>query len=382
MPFFRWQSFVDFLVLAAALYVVLRWAQKARALRIALTIVSLHVLALLARHFELVITGWVLDGAAVVAGIYLMLAFRSELRHAFLGLDSLLTPRPSGLLTPTYRAIGRTAFALAAERLGALIVLVRRDAIEELMDSGVSLSADVSSELLEAIFQKTSPLHDGAVILENDRISLANAVVPLTDRKEVPPQYGTRHRAAMGLAERCDALVVVVSEERGEVTLMDGRVMRRMNNVDELVQLLQRLESPPQLHLGQRIWGAFASHLRFKFAALGLAGIVWATTFLATGTTVRTVSIPVEFANVPLGMEIANQSADTLDVQVRGNSWLMDSISLTRLVAHFDMRKAQLGQQTLRVTPGVLNLPPGLVMERVSPGGLDVRLVRRRTNAK
>ncbi|HZT30022.1 MAG TPA: diadenylate cyclase [Bryobacteraceae bacterium] len=374
----RWQTFVDFLALAAALYILLRWSQRARALRIALTIVGLHVLALLARHFELMITGWLLDGAAALAAIYLLLAFRAELRHAFLGLDSLLAQRPSGLLTPTYRAIGKTAFNLAAERLGGLMVLVRRDAIEELLDGGVALRAEVSAELLDAIFQKTSPLHDGAVILENDRVAMANAVLPLTERKEVPPHYGTRHRAGMGLAERCDALVVVVSEERGEVTLMDGRVMRRMDHVEELVQLLQRLESRAQLHLKQRLWRVFAANLKFKFAALGLAGLLWGMTFLVTGTTVRTVSVPVEFINVPAGMEITRQSFDHLQVQVSGSSWIMDSVSLSRLVARFDLRSASAGLVTLRITPGVLNLPPGLVMERVSPEGLEVRLVPRR----
>lgn len=131
-------------------------------------------------------------------------------------------------------------------------------------------------------------------MVEGDRLIMANGVLPLTERKEVPPHYGTRHRAAMGLAERCDALVVVVSEERGEVTLMDGRVMRRMDNAEELVQILQKLESRSQASWRTRAWRVFSAHLGFKSAALGLAGLVWGMTFLVTGTTVRTVSIPVE----------------------------------------------------------------------------------------
>jgi uncharacterized protein (TIGR00159 family) len=377
LPLVRWQSFVDFLVLAVALYIVLRWAQRARALRIALVIVGLHVLALLARNFDLVITNWVLDGAAVLAVIFLLLAFRAELRRVFMGLDSLLSPRPGGLLNPTYRAISKTAFTLASERLGGLIALVRRDAIDELVDGGVALGAELSSELLESIFQKNSPLHDGAVIVEGGGIAMANGVLPLTERKEVPPHYGTRHRAAMGLAERCDALVIVVSEERGEVTLMHGRVMRRVSDPDDLAQSLQKLASPAPLLWKDRAWRAFTAHLGFKFAALGLAGLVWGMTFQVTGTTVRTVSIPVEFGNVPKGMEITYQSADMLDAQLRGSSWLMDSVNLTRLVAHFDLGGTQPGRLTLRIRPGTVNLPPGLVIQRVTPSGLEVHLVKR-----
>jgi diadenylate cyclase len=254
----RWQSVVDFVVLTAALYILLRWAQQARALRVALVVLGLHAAALVSRHFDLVLTSWVLDGAAILAIVVLLLVFQAELRRFFMRLDSLLNWRTQAAsnLSETYQSIAQAAFRLASGSIGALIVIVRRNAVWELVSGGITLEASVSPEILEAIFQKTSPVHDGAVIARGDRIVRAAAVLPLTERERVPSYYGTRHRAAMGLSERCDALVVVVSEERAEVTLMEGRRITRFDQEPKLAQTLEKLcaEPPADLRSKLRQW--------------------------------------------------------------------------------------------------------------------------------
>jgi len=375
----RWQSVVDFVVLTAALYILLRWAQQARALRVALVVLGLHAGALVSRHFDLVLTSWVLDGAAILAIVVLLLVFQAELRRFFMRLDSLLNWRSQAAarLSETYQAVSRAAFHMAGAQVGALIVIVRRNAVAELVSGGIVLEAAVSAEILEAIFQKTAPIHDGAVIVRGDHIVRAAAVLPLTERERVPSYYGTRHRAAMGLSERCDALVVVVSEERGEVTLMEARRMVRFDDEQKLAQTLEKLCAHPAEGLRSRLRQWLFSNARVKLAALGVAAAIWSTSFLSTGTTVRTVSVPVQFVSVPSGMDIAAPSTDRLDVQVRGSAWLMDSVSLTRLVASFNLRGARAGTLNLPVDSGNVNLPPGIVMERVAPAKITVRLLPR-----
>lgn len=375
----RWQSVVDFVVLTAALYILLRWAQQARALRVALVVVGLHAGALVARHLDLVLTSWVLEGAAILTIVLLVLVFQAELRRFFMRLDSVLNWRwqAASRLAETYQAIGQAAFHLAAASVGALIVVVRRNAVGELVSDGVTLDAAVSPEILEAIFQKTSPVHDGAVIVRGDHMVKAAAVLPLTERERVPSYYGTRHRAAMGLAERCDAIVVVVSEERGEVTLMEARRTVRLDDPQKLAQIMEKLCARPPAGVGSRLRQWLFLNAGVKFAALGLAAAIWSTSFVSTGTTVRMVNVPVEFVGVPAGMDISTPS-DRLDVQVRGSAWLMDSVSLTRIVAHFNMRGARAGSLDIPVGSGNLDLPPGIVMERVSPARIMVRLAPRK----
>ncbi len=375
-----WQNLVDFAVLTAALYTLLRWAQQARALRVALLVAGLHAGALVARHLDLPVTSWVLDGAAILAILLLVLVFQAELRRFFMRLDSVLIWRrqPAARLAETYESIARAAFHLAGASVGALIVVARHNALAELIGDGVTLDAAVSREILEAIFQKTSPVHDGAVVVRGDRMVRAAAVLPLTEREGVPSYYGTRHRAAMGLAERCDALAIAVSEERGEVTLMEARRVVRVDDESKLVQLLDKLCARPAAHLGSRLRQSLFSNAAVKLAAVALAAAIFSASFLSTGTTVRTVAVPVEYVGVPSGMELAAPSADRLEVQVRGSPWLMDSVSLTRLVARFNLRGVHGGITELPVETANLDLPPGIVMERVSPPRITVRLAPRR----
>ena len=372
----RWQIVADFLVLAVAFYALLRWARSARAMRIALGVVGLHALALLARHLDLVVTSWVLDASAILSTLVLLLVFQPELRRAFMRLDSALRrwPGPAAAPSQVSQAIAEASFGLTRLHLGALLVITRRDSIGELLEGGITLGADISSEVLEAIFQKLSPLHDGAAIIQGAKIVRANVVLPLTRRQDLPVSYGTRHRAAAGLAERTDALVVAVSEERAEVTLMVGARIYPIADAGHFVSTLDGLLSPVREGPSLRLRRLFTTNLGLKFAALGLAGVIWGMSFLASGTTIRTVGVPIEFSNVPPGMVVTGQSADELEVQVRGSPWIMDSVNLPRLVGSFDLGGMQAGSHTLRLKPGSLDLPPGIVVDRVTPETIRVQV--------
>jgi diadenylate cyclase len=374
----RWQTAVDFLVLAMGFYFLLLWARSARALRIALGVVGLHALSLLARRLDLIITSLLLDFLAILAVILLLLVFQPELRRMFMGLDSALRRLPMTRAAPVghYREIAAACFELASRYVGALIVIVRKDSITELLEGGVTLGAEISIKLLKAIFQKDSPLHDGAVIIEHDHISKANVVLPLTHGRDVPSFFGTRHRAAMGLAERCDALVIAVSEERGLVSLMEGKSIYHMKSVVDLIAAFEKLGSGKPEPFGTRIHRALFANPALKLGALGLATLIWSMSFLAAGTTIRTISLPIEFSNVPAGMEIAQQPVDTLEVQVRGSSWIMDSVDLGNRIARFNLANMGPGWHQMALAPSTLNLPPGVIVDQTTPAKMRVLLER------
>jgi uncharacterized protein (TIGR00159 family) len=369
----RWQSLVDFVVLAAAIDLLLRWSRRARALRLALTILALRIAALLARELSLLITSWVLDAATVVALLALLVVFQPELRRALMRLD------PRGFAnaddsTPTLALVALAAVALAKARSGALIVIVRRDAIGELITDGVPVDAAVSAELLESVFQKGSPIHDGAVVIRDQRLVRAGAVLPLAQHVDVPGEYGTRHRAGLGLMERSDALVVVVSEERGEVTVMCGGHVTRCVNVDDVLPALMRFASEPAADRASRWQWPDASRWRTAAASLALAALVWSLTFLVPGRAVREQTVPVEFVNVPAGLGIASQSSNTVDVWLRGSDFVFASVDPADLVVRCDLAAAHAGVNRIAVGPDALDVPLGLKLAGVSPRELTVRL--------
>jgi DNA integrity scanning protein DisA with diadenylate cyclase activity len=281
-----WRHAVDLVVLTFTLYAVLLWAQRNRALRMALAIVSLLAAAGVTSSLGLTITGRVMQGASLVALLMLLLLFQPEIRHGLVSLDRALSRRgkPRAPLASVHQAIGEAAFALAQARLGALIVVARRGPLsEEVAQGGTPLGARVSSELLESLFLKGSRLHDGAAVVEGDRITRAGVFLPTTSRTDIPSRFGSRHRAAAGMAECCDALVITVSEERGEVHLVDRRRFSRVESAAALFQALQDLQDetgrrPP---LGIRHLALAQPGLAILAAAL--AGLMWLGSLLMSG---------------------------------------------------------------------------------------------------
>lgn len=378
----RWQSAADFAVLVLAIYLLLAWSKEARALRVSLGILGLYVASQLARHFDLIITGWLLQAASLVGMVLLLVVFQSELRHALSRLDIImrLIPERRAVFDFALQEISHAAFSLAQARRGALIVIVRRDPVDEFVTGGVALGGEVSGEILEAIFRKVSPVHDGATLIEGKRIARVSTILPLSEREDLSQFHGTRHRAAIGLAERSDALIIVVSEERGEVSLVHDREIARMGSAGELLRELQRLQVRPQVARTNRLARLLFSNLQLKGAALVLAALVWSVSLLVSAESVRTVTVPVEFFNVPREMEIASQSANVVEVRLRGSSWILDSASVSRMAARFNLAGSQKGPQTLPVGRENLNVPPGVMVEDVRPATVSLKLSHRESS--
>jgi diadenylate cyclase len=373
MSVIRWQSGVDFFVLAVGIYLLLRWSREARALRLALGILALRVGALLARQLGLLITGWVLDAATIVVVLALVVVFQPELRRALMRLDLPGRARQVSQV-PVVSAVSVAAWSLARARCGALLVLVQKDSVSELVTTGVQLDGRVSADILEAVFQKGSAVHDGAAVIEGDLVARVGAILPLTQRAGVPGRYGTRHRAGMGLAERCDALVVVVSEERGEVTLMCGDQIRLVPSESDLVAALNALTTRAASGTSRSLGGVRPMDLRLQAAALALSAMVWGLTFLFPGASVRVRSVPLEFTHVPPGLTIASQSVDTVEVWLRGSDFVFDSVNLEALVARCDLAAAHEGVNAVQVPSDAFDVPLGLRIDGIAPRHVSVRL--------
>jgi diadenylate cyclase len=372
----HWQNVVDFIVLSTALYLALLWAKQTRALHFALMIVGFHTTSLLAERLNLTITSWVFEGASFAVIGVLLLLFQAEMQHSLLRWDSLVRlkfhlPATSGR---TYDAIVAAVYAMARSKTGAMIVLTRRDPIGALVSKGVRVDAEVSQGLLEAIFRKDSPIHGGAVIIEGERLAFARVILPLTGREDVPREYGTRHRAALGLAERSDALVLAVSEERGQVVLVDGGEVHAMPDAAALRLALSNFHPKQPLSYWRRVRSFLFSNLRYRLSAVGLASVIWGISFLGGGTTVN-INAPVEFDNVPSGLYVVSQNPNSVTFELHGNSWLMNPL-MTNLKARIDLDGMADGLHAVKVSSNSLRLPPGVTVESVSPGFISVRLER------
>lgn len=242
-------ALLDITLTAILIYLVLRLIQGTRAVRLAIGAIIVYAVYLLAQELELRLLSGILQTGAVVGLVALVVVFQPELRR---GLDRLgrlgswawLGGPDSGSHQRIAALVAAAAAKLSRRRTGAIIVVERDTGLGDMAEVGVMMNADLSSELLASLFAPGYPLHDGAVIVRGDEIVAAGVMLPLAERDDSLEQYGTRHRAALGVTEQTDALAIVVSEESGAISLAQGGTLVRDLDEDELRQRLYGLLAP------------------------------------------------------------------------------------------------------------------------------------------
>lgn len=240
---------LDILLTAILIYGVMSLIQGTRAVRLVIGAITLLLIYAVAQELGLRLLSGIMQAGAVVGLLALVVIFQPELRR---GLDRLGRVGSWRWLLPGDRAgqqrvagiLAGAAARLSSRRAGALIVIERATGLGDMAETGVGLHADLSTELLTTIFAPGTPLHDGAVIVRDDRLVAAGVMLPLAERDASLEMTGTRHRAAIGISEQTDALVIVVSEETGSISLAEGGQFMRDLDEHELRQRLYGLLSP------------------------------------------------------------------------------------------------------------------------------------------
>ena len=235
----NWSTVLDVLAVALIFYWLLAVVQGTRAVQLVRGIIILWLAsAFLSTVFQLSTLTWLIRNSGLALLVAIPIIFQPELRRAleqlgrtgnWLGRGTLGAWSGRKVIERSIEEVAAGAGLLARQKHGALIVLERQTGLQDYADKGVQLDAEVSRQLLANIFYPNSPLHDGAVIIRNGRIVAAGAVLPLSDNVTGPQNYGTRHRAALGISEYSDAIAIVVSEERGTISIAaNGRLVSNL----------------------------------------------------------------------------------------------------------------------------------------------------------
>ena len=244
----------DILATSVLIYYLLLLIRGTRAVQILTGVVILVALLGLANVFRLYLLGGILQLLVVGAAVTLPIVFQPELRRALeqigrggllhIGENSTNWTRPED---ESILALARAAFLLSRSRIGALMVIEQQSGLKDFVETGTLLNAQLSAELLLALFMPRSPLHDGAVIVRENVIEAASCFLPLAEQSLAERRVGTRHRAAIGLTEQTDAVVVVVSEETGAITVArEGKLSRPVEEESRLVRILLAVTRPPR----------------------------------------------------------------------------------------------------------------------------------------
>ena len=255
-------SLLDIALVAVTIFYVLRLLRGTRAIQLIKGLLILGMLIVFAGTLNLVAFNWLLRQALLPGVIALIILFQPELRLALeqIGRGHILGAGLTSLrreqITRLVDELAQSASQLARERVGGLIVIEREVGLNDVVQTGRRLEALASVDLLRTIFYPGTPLHDLATVIRGDRVVAAGCLLPLTERRDVRGLLGTRHRAALGLTETTDAVVIVISEETGAISLaVDGKLFGNLT-ADVLRQRLLGILAPaqkaPRLRLGRR----------------------------------------------------------------------------------------------------------------------------------
>ncbi len=250
---FSWVDILDILMVALIIYLAFRWIRGSTAINILIAIILVLAVRLLAAALGLKMISSLLGTLIDMGAVALVVIFQPEVRRFLgsLGRKAGTTLEKQSLLMrlfPDWRErrvdthaileISEACREMSAQKTGALIVIQRKNSLEDIIATGDTIDAEIGRRLIMNIFFKNSPLHDGAMVIGGNRIIAARCTLPITERADLPARYGMRHKAAIGISEQCDADVIVVSEETGTISLARGGQISPVETINLLNLLL------------------------------------------------------------------------------------------------------------------------------------------------
>jgi len=374
---FHWKDALDILIVAVLFYAFLLLLRRTHSRFIVNGISILLVLYAIARFLNLYLTSILFQTVFAFFAVIIAVIFQRELRSFFEWLyiwGRLSRAQQESLPDRVADQIIDALTQLARRKIGALIVFPGQQGIDGLVQGGVTLDGQVSTPLLLSLFDPSSPGHDGAVIVDADRVQKFSVHLPLAERFEHYGTLGTRHRAALGLAERSDALVVAVSEERGTISVASGGELRTLAQSGGLKEdissiLKERFQQDPE-----RPWHWFLTHNgRDKATAVLFSLLFWAIFVGSQGSGVitRPYEVPVEFQFLPQGYTVSEMSRQTIAVTLSGRNQDFNLLDPEALRVVIRLPGGVGGRQRIRLEESLISHPASLSVVKFTPRYLE-----------
>ena len=370
----RWQDLVDILFVSYILFRLYVLFRGTNVMRVIAGIALLWIFQRIAVDIGLIVTSWVMQGIVAGAALIIVIVFRNEIRNVLQAknLRAILWDFPQKTMRTPIEGIVEGVYDLARTRTGALIVIPGKDDLDEKIQGGVEWRGMISKEMLLSIFWNGNPVHDGAAVIEGDRVTHVGCILPLSQRDDLPHYYGTRHRAAVGLAEQSDALIVVVSEERGEVVCAKNGVVERILDNLALARALREHLGAPEQDVTQVKRERVELSTAAVLCVLCVAG-VWFS-FAKGMETLTSVEVPLEIMNRDARMQIITTSVNSVRLYLSGSGTLISSLRPDQVKVKLDLGNSVSGENVFLIGNDNIVIPPGVRLNRVEPSQVEMVL--------
>ncbi|NVM21245.1 MAG: DNA integrity scanning protein DisA nucleotide-binding domain protein [Desulfobacterales bacterium] len=376
----RIQDFFDIAIISIMIYGLLIWFKETASRFVLVGIGLLGAVYILSRFFQLYLTAVVLQGFFAILLVTLVVIFQEELRRFFerLAMWGKIRKRP---YTSSYHrdveVISQAVTNLAQKHIGALVVIRGEEPLDRHIDGGMPLEGLLSQALLESIFDPHSAGHDGAVVIHRGRVVQFGCHLPLSLNPKKFRHLGLRHTAALGLAERSDALCIVLSEERGDISVALEERLTTLANARELKEYLDAYyakRSPREKP--RRVSERMRKNFREKAAAVLLASILWLVFGYQRESIRRDFVVPVEYRNLATEWVIEEPKITEAKVMLMGPEQAFRLLDPKALKISLDLAEIREGRQKIPLTRDMVKVPSNLSLERIKPGSIRITAYR------
>jgi uncharacterized protein (TIGR00159 family) len=368
---------IDVAIVTVLIYCILIWFKQTRAAFVARGILIFAMVFFLARQMKMYLTTWIFQGFFAVFLIALVVIFQEELRRFFERLAALgpKTRQARPLQPKEVEILVRTIAQFAREKIGALVVLKGRDPLDRHLSGGWELDGALSEALIASIFDSHSEGHDGAVIVDGDRVVQFGVQLPLSREFRQLSGTGTRHAAALGLSEKTDAMCLAVSEQKGTISVAYEGVI---SVIDDLPSLQRRVNAFIKEKVAQPVktsWpNFFRAHTTEKAVSLLVAIVLWVVFAQELKPLDRVFLAPIQVHNLPANLEIEKIRPERIKVRLAGLKRDFGMIDSRSIRIHIDLDGATPGGRRVLVSEDNLPIPRSLRLVNAEPTFVEVLL--------
>lgn len=370
------RNILDIAVITSLIYGIIVLFRKTKSLPIIIGVLLLTALYGISTLLNLPLTKMVFQAFFSMFLIILAIIFQRELRRFFelvgvLGIKRTMTPATE----PTIKLIAGMTKKFSETKTGILVVFPGRENVDRFLEGGVILNGKVSEALLLSLFDDSTPGHDGAIVIDGDKIKKFSVHLPLAENIEAVKKFGTRHRAALGLSEACDALTLVVSEERGTISIGRNKQLKALKPGEDLEQILRDFyeEKFPKKHISNYTrW--FQQNLTTLLTAFGIAFVIWVFFTSQTSTTQRTFVVPIEFTDISKAYVVSDLMPEEVVVTFSGRRTDLDLLKPDDLKTSIDLQGMRPGWHRVIIRKEDIKHPSSIDIAQTDPENIQIRI--------
>lgn len=373
----RVSDFFDILIASFFIYLLLIFIRQTRTYFIFTTVLTLFVISYIAQLFNLGLTRQLFQPILTFFLVIFVIVFQREIRRFFrwFALDrSRFGKKIASVNSEISATVVKAVQEMARLKIGALLVITGEYSLDDVTEGGFALDGKISSPLILSIFDHTTPGHDGAMIIENKRIKKFGVHLPLAEYFKGFSTMGTRHRAGIGISERTDCLAIIVSEERGTISVAEGGELKILKSAGELDDIIKQfMKENAQDEETSSVWKHIVLHnARSKVAAVGIAAVLWLVLVVQAGFVSKDFVAPVEVRQLPVGYEVTQILPSAVQLSLNGADNDISFVQDKDVSIRIDLPAIQEGVHTIKLTEAQVEYPNYLDLTRILPDKIKI----------